>query len=134
MKNLLFTLLFILPTFVNAQETKQTEINQYLRKANNKRKTGNVLLITGSGLFLTGFVIASTGKNDKSWFISERELAGASLSSLGIISALTSVPFYISAHHNRKKSLNVSPTTGIIRSNSINERRNYASVGIDINF
>ncbi|MBF8457045.1 hypothetical protein IV494_07600 [Kaistella sp. G5-32] len=134
MKNLPFVLLFILPTVMNAQETKQSEINQYLKKANTKKKTANILLITGGGLLLTGIVVSATAQHKNSMLISDRDLAGLGLSGLGILSAVASVPFYISAKNNKNKSLQISPTTGILRSNSITEPKNYATVGLNFNF
>lgn len=132
MKNLILILLFILPIFTIAQQNNDLEINHYLQKSNSKRKTGNALLITGGGLILTGIVVGSSGNQNGVLFFSPNQIAGAGIFSLGILSSLVSVPFYISAHYNKKKSYTISPSTEVIRVHSKSE--NYAVLGMKISF
>ena len=135
MKNLFLILLFIVPLTATAQQHKNSEINYYLQKSVSKKKTGNALLLSGTGLILTGIVVGTTaGKQNNALFFSSNQIAGAGIFSLGVFSALTSIPFYISANHNKKKSLKISPTTEIIQTNSISEPKNYASAGLKITF
>lgn len=139
MKNLFLTLLFIVPHTATAQQNEKSEINYYLQKSVSKKKTGNALLLTGTVLIITGVVVATSGNNNNNnnntgWLFSQNEMTGMTISSLGVFSALTSIPFYISANHNRKKSLKISPTTGIIQTNSITEPKNYALAGLKITF
>ncbi len=127
-------MVFLLPFMFNAQQTNSDEINRYLRKSANKKKTANILLFTGGGLILTGLIVGSSGNQKGSYLISGNELAGVGLFGSGVLSAVASVPFYISAHHNKKKSLKISPVTGIIQLNSITEPKNYALAGLKITF
>lgn len=132
MKYLLLIFLFVLPITANSQNN-DSEINYYFQKSNSKRKTGNALLITGGGLILTGFLVASSGNNG-GYFFSPNQIAGAGILSLGVLSALVSVPFYISAHHNKNKYLRISPTAEISHLNLVNQNENYALVGLKFNF
>lgn len=134
MKNLLLSLLFILPLTINAQKDNTDDLNRYLRKSTNQKKTANVLLITGGGLMVTGLLVGNSGNQDGSYFFSENQLAGFGLFSLGVISSVISVPFYISAHHNKRKLMKLSPAVSILPSNSLILKENYALVGMKINF
>lgn len=134
MKNILLTLLFIFPITAFAQQNNDVELNQYLQKSNSKRKTGNVLLITGGGLILTGFVVATTGEQNSGYFFSTNQLIGGSMITFGVLSSLVSVPFYISAGHSKRKYLKLTPSASIIPSNTMNDNQNYTVVGLKLNF
>lgn len=134
MKHLLLAFLFALPLTMNGQQNNSTEINEYLEKSNRQRKTGNVLLITGGTLILSGVIVGVTGNKNRSFIISQSDIAGASLVTLGLLSGLTSVPFYISANSNKKKSLKISPSTAFIPVHSMNSQQIYPVVGINLDF
>ncbi len=133
MKSLLLTFLFILPIAINAQQNKDFEAEIYLKKSIKKRKAGNVLALTGGGLVLTGLVFSALGPDDNQ-YLPTNVVVGGSMITLGILSALTSIPFYISSNHNKKKYLEISPTATILPKNSGIQNENYALVGIEINF
>lgn len=132
MKNLLLIFLFVLPLKFIAQQNNDSEINYYLQKSNTKRKTANALLITGGGLMLTGILVGSSGNQNNTWFFSPNQIAGAGIFTLGVLSSLVSVPFYLSAHHNKNQSLKITPSAMIINSNPQN--KNYAALGLKITF
>ena len=134
MKNFIFVLLLTLPLTATAQQNKNSEINYYLQKSLNKKKTGKVLLLTGTTFTLIGAVVATTGDHRGAIFFSSTEMVGITVATLGVISALTSIPFYISANQYRKKSLKISPTTGLIQTNSITEPKYFPSAGLNITF
>ena len=132
MKNLILALIFILPLTITAQQNNVPEIDLYMNKANKQRKTGNILLISGGGLIVTGLIVGTSG--DGKGFIDANALAGSGIFLLGGLSALTSIPFYISANNNRKKSLKFTPVIGILETKSGLIPQNYAMAGIKINF
>ncbi len=134
MKFLLLLLFFTISIATNAQQNQESDATLYLRKSINKKKTGNILLISGGGLILTGIVVSASGDQNTNEFLPRNLLIGGSLLSVGILSALTSIPFYISANHNKKKYLQISPTATILPKNSDIQNENYALVGIEINF
>ena len=127
---LLLTLLFS-ANLISQNQNNTDAINRYLQKSNTKKKTANALLLTGTGLILTGVVIASTGnKNNGVMFFSPTQIAGFGISTLGVFSALTSVPFYISAAHNKSKYRKISPQLGSFNANE----NNYFTAGVKLEF
>ena len=74
------------------------------------------------------------GNGNRKVLISGSQIAGFLVATLGVTAALSSVPFYISAHHNRKKSFQLSQIIGTVQSfNLIGEDKNTA-VGLKLNF
>ena len=128
---ILFSALFFSANLCSQEQNSPTEINRYLQKSNIKRKTANVLLISGSGLLLTGFVVANSGSSSNGILnFSGNQLAGFGISTLGVLTALTSVPFYISAGHNKSKSRKISPQIGNFKTSE----NNYVTAGLKIEF
>ena len=135
MKNLLLTLLFIFPITAIAQQNNDVEISQYLQKSIAQSKTGNILLITGGGLIATGVLVAISGeKKGGHYFFSNNDAIGGSIATLGVLSALVSIPIHISSGHNKRKYLKLTPSAAMISSNSFNEKQNYAVVGLKVTF
>lgn len=127
---LILTLLFS-ANFFSQERNNNDEINRYLQKSHSKRKTANVLLISGSSLLLTGFVVANSGSSSNGILnFSGNQLAGFGISTLGILTALTSIPFYISAGHNKSKSRKISPQIGNFKT----PENNYVTAGLNIEF
>ncbi len=86
---LILALLFSANLF-SQEQNNHDEINRYLQKSNSKRKTANVLLISGSGLLLTGVVVANSGSSNKGILnFSGTQLAGFGISTLGVLTALS---------------------------------------------
>ena len=126
---LILTLLFS-ANFFSQERNNNDEINRYLQKSHSKRKTANVLLITGGALILTGVIVATTGNQDGGWFFSPSQLVGASVFSLGTFSVVASIPFYISAGHNKSKSRKISPQIGNFKTSE----NNYVTAGLKMEF
>lgn len=124
---LLIFVLFIGQSFY-AQNDDNTNLNRYLEKSQRQKKAANILAITGGTLVISGFIVAGTA--DNTWLISGQELTGIGISMIGIISGITSIPVYISAHHNKKKSIKIAPQTGFIK---IQETQ-FATAGIKFDF
>lgn len=124
---LVLTLLFS-ANLCSQEQNSPTEINRYLQKSNNRKKTANVLAITGGALVITCFIVAASDNND--FLISSQEFTGIGISVLGIISGITSVPFYISAGHNKSKSRKISPQMGSFKT----PENNYVTAGLKIEF
>lgn len=134
MKHLLLAVLFLLPFTFNAQKSNTDDLNRYLRKSTNQKKTANILLLTGGGLMVTGLLVGNSGNEEGTYFFSENQIVGFGVFSVGVLTSLISVPFYISAHHNKKKLMKLSPAVGITSSNSVIVKENYALVGMKVNF
>ena len=132
MKTILLTIIFLIPMTLRSQEQNTTQsTNQYLEKSIRQKKTANVLAITGGGLVLAGVIVAATiPKQTKGWEGFNQGVTAVGIGGVGAITALISIPFYISSHNNKKKSVSISPQTG-----SVNiDQKNYATAGIAINF
>ena len=134
MKNLLLILLIILPISLTAQLNDAVQIDYYLKKSISKKKTANVLLFTGGGLLLTGVIVASTAEENGGFFIPETHLAGLGIATLGVLSSLTSIPFYISASHHKNKSLKIFPAISHFQSDSLDPTKQYGMIGVKVNF
>ena len=134
MKNLILASLFILPLTIYSQQNNSAQNAYYLKKANTENKTGNILLVTGGVLILTGFVLVKDGNSNTRELISGTQVAGFLVATLGVASALSSIPFYIYAHQDRKKSFQLSPVIGTVQSfNLIGEDKNTA-IGLKLDF
>lgn len=132
MKHLFLALLFLLPFTFKGQKSDTDDLNRYLRKSSNQKKTANILLITGGGLMFTGLIVGNQG--DHKGFIDSNALAGLGVFTLGVLTSVISIPFYISAHQNKKKLIKFSPTVGIIPANTAVQNNNYGAVGLTLNF
>lgn len=110
------------------EENKNQEVNRYLQKSLRQKKTANVFTITGGVLIISGIITAST--DNGRGFISGEQLAGASFITLGTVSALTSIPFYISAGSNKSKFRKIFPQLGSFKANE----NNYLTAGLKIEF
>jgi len=69
----------------------------YIRKSISFNKTGNKLLLVGSALILGGIIIASDRSIDLG-----KAVAAVGIMSVGTITNLISIPFFISSNHNTK--------------------------------
>lgn len=127
---LLFSALLFSANLCAQQQNQTNEINRYLQKSNNKRKTANVLLITGGALILTAIAVGNSGNQNGTWFFTTNQLVGGAIFPLGTLSAVASVPFYISAGNNRSKSRKISPEIGNFKTTE----NNYVTAGLKIQF
>jgi hypothetical protein len=115
---IILTLLFVFATSSFGQQTVQRQpltTTDYLQKSKNQKKTGRILLIGGTGLIITSFVIprgdlvydgicvgaycSDEYKNDN---------LKTALFLVGAASDLASIPFFIASKKNKKRAMNVS--------------------------
>ena len=110
------------------QRDKPLDVNQYLQKSIRQKKTANILAISGGALFVSGLIVAGT--DDNKFLISSQQLAGMGVSMLGVIAAVSSIPFYISANRNESRSLKINPISGSFSS----AENRYFLVGLHVEF
>lgn len=89
--------------------------DDYLQKSKNRKTIGTVLLVGGAGLILGSFVIPQGKVVQEAgcplWICSEKYKNDGLKSAFviaGGLSALSSIPFFISAKKNRRKAKSVS--------------------------
>lgn len=93
-----------------------------LQKSKNKKKVAWIMAGGGATLLLTGIIIPR-GEIIRDSFFPEYKNDGikSSFALTGMLSMLGSIPFFISSHHNKKKSaylsLNNEPVLDIHTSN-----------------
>lgn len=130
MKNLFILLNLFGFIYLKAQEnTPQNEADKYLQKSIKQRKTANILAITGGGIFVTGLIITGSSKGELG-----QSLSGLAISSLGVITSFSSIPFYISSNSNNKKYLKIKPSIGFLTPNYPSSGKNYNTIGIGLEF
>ncbi|HSF46130.1 MAG TPA: hypothetical protein VLA58_08960 [Chitinophagaceae bacterium] len=110
------TLLLLMAAFcmssfgqLNDSTYRQTVKNDFLRKSRNQRTTGFILLGAGVVLTVTGVAMVNNGNDDilnpGNWVDTG---AGAGIATVGILSTLTSIPFFIMSINNNKKAKKMS--------------------------
>ena len=124
---ILLALLFSTNLF-SQEESKNQEVNRYLQKSVRQKKTANILMITGGVLIISGIITISS--DDKKGFLSSEQVIGGSLVTLGAVSVLTSIPFYISAGINKSKYRKFSPQLGSFKT----PENNYLTAGVKFEF
>ena len=124
---LLLALLFSTNLF-SQEESKNQEVNRYLQKSVRQKKTANILMVTGGVLIISGIITISS--DDKKGFLSSEQVIGGSLVTLGAVSVLTSIPFYISAGSNKSKYRKFSPQIGSFKT----PENNYLTAGVKFEF
>jgi len=105
-KIILFALLLILSATSFSQQTDpSTPLTRadYLQKSKNKKTAAWVLLGGGTVLIGTGFLI---GARTESSF--DDAATGGIIAVIGVISAIGSIPFFISAGKNKRKGLSMA--------------------------
>ena len=125
-----FVIFLVLLTVQNlyGQNTDHSDLQRYLEKSQRQKKTANILAITGGALFISGIIV--TGTDDNKFLISGQQFTGIGISLLGVISGITSVPFYISSSKNTKKAIKIAPQIGLTKIQEIN----FTTGGIIIEF
>lgn len=120
----------------SAQVKQQDSIrisNIYFEKYQRQKKTANIILGTGSVLILSGLVaFATDDRTEGRLFFSTNQIVGVTLVTFGITSVLVSVPFYISAAKNKRKSLTIQPIFQLDNEKYTQEK--FAKVGVAITF
>ena len=124
----LIAFFFLTAKLCGQLQDKNLRVNQYLQKSLRQKKTANILALSGGALFVSGLIV--TGTDDNKFLISSQQLAGLGISALGVLAAVSSIPFYISANRNESKSLKITPTAA---SFSTTENR-YISAGLTVEF
>lgn len=131
---LLLALLCSIPT-IHSQliDSTKTLSNQemydfYKEREHKQKKTGYILLAAGGGAMLTGILIAASS-NDL-----DRIGSGGLVMTAGILSTLTSVPFFIIASGNKKKAEFLLSTGNLGLQGLPKYQSSYAAVGFKISF
>lgn len=103
---LLLSIAFGFTGFAQNTISKEVRIENYLNKSQVRKKTGQIFLVTGAALFITGGIIDYVKRPEL--------LAGFTYEFFGVSSALLSIPFFVSASSNKRKAslitLNVQNT------------------------
>lgn len=102
-KNFLSFLLsfFITISFGQTTTNQKDSKDHFLKKAKSQRTVAWVLLGGGTGLFFGGGLTAFGKSGPTAWdyvFVT------------GLVADIVSIPFFISAHHNKKKAARVAFT------------------------
>lgn len=92
---------------LNDSTYRESVKKEYLRKSRNQRTTGFILLGVGAGLALTGAIIFNSSKDDIDQVLVETT-SGAGLVTVGMISGVASIPFFIMSASNNKKAKTLS--------------------------
>jgi len=123
--------------------THKIDANSFLQKSKNKQKVAWIMAGGGATLLLTGIIIPRREiiYNDiifgqpVSFTGYKNDGIKALFALTGTLSILGSIPFFISSHHNKKKSASLSfknePVQQINKSSMV--YRNIPSLGIKIN-
>jgi hypothetical protein len=82
----------------------------YLRKSRNQRTTGFILLGAGTALTITGYLIISNNQVED--YLNPLTVvesgAGAGVATIGMLTAVASIPFFILSYNNNKRAKNMS--------------------------
>lgn len=82
---------------------------KYLKKSENKKQAAQILVISGTALTIGGVFVAAD-KSDNFWSALGNLLLGGFMVSVGIISDLVSIPFFIRSATLKKKAASISLT------------------------
>ena len=96
-----FTFFFI----SSSCQTKTMEETYYLHKSKNQKKTAFVLLGTGSVLVITGLIIQDKSFKANGTFLN---FDGLGYQFAGLISVLSSIPFFAWSSKNKRKSIAIT--------------------------
>jgi hypothetical protein len=100
--------------------TNRAEITQfYLNKSKHQQTAAWVLLGVGSTMTLVGFIglnSLTTSSTDKGWSRVDKLFSSFGFLFIGVVTDLVSIPFFISASHNKNKAAALSFSNQIIYS------------------
>lgn len=111
MKKLLMTfllILFVLPCTFGQQLNPEKRARQetYLEISHQQKKTWAIILGTGAAVTLIGFITYSPPSSDPF------DIGGSDFSyaatSIGIVTMITSIPFFISSGVNKRRAMRLS--------------------------
>jgi Na+/proline symporter len=105
-KVIAFAILFFVTTSSFSQQTNSTQTltrQDYLTKSKNQKTSARVLLVGGAVLIGTGLLI---GTREEATL--DDAATGGTIASIGILSAIGSIPLFIASGRNKRKAMNVS--------------------------
>lgn len=117
---ILMFLFFVLKTFSQAEISHEFTRDDYVKKSNNQKITAWILLGAGLGMAVTGMSISVNQFSNQLLNVFGGEPTdfnknkGLWLFYLGSATTLTSIPFFISAHRNKKRAATVAITNQTI--------------------
>lgn len=105
MKKLLLIFILAMIFFEGYSQTEKQELSKdyYLQKSKKQETAGWVLLGAGGAMGIGGVLIANLGD-----LLSADFEAGAILLSMGVVSGLASIPFFIGSVSNYRKTARLS--------------------------
>src|SRR3954462_6888081 len=111
MKKTILTLTLIFSAIFSFSQTVSSDVktkDYYLTRSRHQKTAAWIML--GSGVALTGigFAVAQAETMDYAFGDSNSGNAGGVLAVVGIASSLGSIPFFISASHNKHKAADVA--------------------------
>ncbi len=110
MKNILLAVCMIAlasPGWTQVNKTDSSNMKSYyLKKSQSQKKTGFILLGVGLGCAAVGGILAANPDPDE--IIDDNTIAGGGLILGGGVTALASIPFFISSSGNMKKASSFS--------------------------
>jgi hypothetical protein len=108
---IILTLLFSFATASFGQQTAQRQPltkTDYLQKSKNQKKTGQILLIGGTALLITGIVFPKGDLVQEGFLYIPDEYENDGIKAVlilaGVTSDLASIPFFIASKKNRRKA------------------------------
>ena len=149
MRKLLLLIVVLLSLFVVKAQEQQIDSSKdytkqdYLQLSKKQKRTANALLLTGLGVGLTGGLIYTAaslrdlgclfqncGANPSSYTLGNILMIG------GSVLSLTSIPVYIKAGNNKKKSLSLSAGTQLLprASSAVISKAVIPSLKLTMNF
>ena len=106
MKSIVLVILcvvFYCASFAQKSSSNQFDREYYMHKSKVKKNIGHGFLAAGGALFITGEIIDEVKKPEL--------LAGFTYEFAGLVSALVSIPFFISSSKNKRKALSFTLNT-----------------------
>jgi hypothetical protein len=146
MKQAIILTLFI--SFATASFGQQTVQSQpltktdYLQKSKNQKKTGRILLIGGTALLITGFVIPKGELVEEGFWLIPDEYKNDNIKAAfilaGVASDLASIPFFIASKKNRRKanaaSVFIKMENATVLQQAVVRNQSFPALGIKIRF
>ena len=99
-----FTLVMVSLGGYSQTEKKDFSKDHYLQKSKNQRTVGWILLGGGAAVGFAGLIVAT----DDLWDEPDGLGTGLTLFTVGAVSSLASIPFFLSARNNSQKAASLS--------------------------
>jgi hypothetical protein len=111
MKKTIITLTLVITAIFSFSQTVPDDVktkDYYLNRSRHQKTAAWIMLGSGVALTGVGLAVAAGETVDYAFGNSNSSNAGGVLAVVGIASALGSIPFFISASHNRRKAAGIT--------------------------